>query len=133
LNVCPQAKIIHLVRNPLDCFHSMNSRRELDGDPIKIASTWVGYNACIRSFKKQLGDQYYLLKYEDLKADTEGELKKLCAWLDLPFDSNMLKDVKAYHGKNKGKAAFDSMSEDQQSLFSEIVKAECAHYQYHVA
>lgn len=125
-------RIIHLVRHPLDCFVSMQSRAELDANPIKIASTWLSYNITLRAYQEQLGSNYKLLRYEDLKENTEEALVDLCTWMGIEFEDQMLEGLSVYHGKNQGKSerAKELMSSRAYQDFKEIVESECKNYKY---
>lgn len=126
----PEIKIIHLVRNPIDCYLSMKSREEMDGDRFKIGPLWSGFNASIRNFGSQHPDNYYLLKYEDLKSSTGEELKKICDWIGLDYEENMLDSAKNYHGKNKNINLRDLLNKDELESLSSLVNTEALNYHY---
>lgn len=89
----PDIKLIHLVRSPIACYSSFAVRHELDGDPIRIAGSWVTAAAYMRSFharRSELARSYLEVRYEDLVASTRETLERVCEFLGLSFDSAML-------------------------------------------
>ncbi len=130
IGVNPSIKIIHLVRNPIDCFLSMKSRMEMDGSIEKIGSLWSAYNSYLRRFGSKNTENYYMLKYEDLKADPTDELKKICSWMGIKFQEEMISSVGQYHGKNKNVNLRDSLSERDSKDLIETVQSEANKYGY---
>jgi hypothetical protein len=126
----PDIKIIHLVRNPIDCFLSMKSRYEMDGDVYKIASLWSGFNARIRNFGENFPEKYYLVKYEELKINTSIELNKICDWIGLDYEEDMIKDLDLYHGKNKGIDLRSKLSNEEENNLIFLSKLEAQKYNY---
>ncbi|MDP5169151.1 MAG: sulfotransferase [Bacteroidia bacterium] len=99
----PDFKIIHLVRSPLESFLSFSVRHEMDSDPIKIAGSWLTLNAHVRTFFEdhpEFADQCLTLKYEDLMTDLEGEVKRVCAFIDIPFYSELVTKQEQRWGRN---------------------------------
>jgi Sulfotransferase family len=130
VNVFPSIKIIHLVRNPIDCFLSMKSRLEMDGSIEKIGSLWSAYNSYLRRFGNKNTENYYMLKYEDLKADPTKELEGLCSWIGIEFQEEMTSSIGEYHGKNRNVNLRDSLSEGDLTDLIETVQSEAAKYGY---
>lgn len=96
LKTCPQAKIVHIVRDGRDIYLSYKKIHEKS--PIKfgpkgiISSTlyWIDGLQRIQEFQiKQGNKQIYELRYEDLLCSPEYELKKLCNFLDIEWRSSM--------------------------------------------
>ena len=125
----PDMKIIHLVRNPIDSYNSFHSRGEMDGDPIKIAGSWLTLNANISNFftqNEQFKNQYLLIKYEDLISNTEKELKKICQFMDLEYEKNIIKNIEERWGKNTQKKTSPEISK----IILNIAKYELTTYGY---
>lgn len=109
----PQAKFIHLIRDGRDVCLSVSSWRKAE----KIAerfSTWrenaVLTTAVWWMWHVYLGRQdgasmpagiYYELKYEDLVTAPEIQVRKICEFLEIPFEDSM---VRFYEGRYKGGA-----------------------------
>ncbi len=128
--VLPRAKIIHMVRDGRDCavsawFHNQRvtpdwTRREfptLDSHLEKYAAAWAQENAEALAFAAQRPEAYCRVRYEDLLADTAGELARLCRFLGAS-------DAAATLDEACRRAAFETMSrgrppgqEDRASFF----------------
>ena len=85
LNLYPDAKIIHLVRNPMDVIASMKRRGVKSFDAV---GHWLFNNAAALRFKGH--EDYLLIKYEDMVADPQIEFAKICTYLGVDFDDRML-------------------------------------------
>lgn len=131
-SLLPGLRIVHLTRHPLGCFASLKSRHELDGNPVEIASSWVGLNAWVRESCAALADRgcYHALRYEDLVETPEATLRRLCAWIGVPFDAAMLAGLDDYHGRKKqGDRGLDVGDEEARALMS-VVRDEASRYGY---
>jgi hypothetical protein len=95
--IYPESKFIVLHRDPRDnaLVRWRKARREKkDISYCNFALTWnYTYNR-IAEKRKTIGQERFLdVKYEDLVSSPEEELKKICAFLDLPYREIML----SYH------------------------------------
>jgi hypothetical protein len=127
----PKLTIVHLVRAPLDCIASVMSRRELDGDAALAAAAWVRLNGALRRSEGIVGaGRYVRIRYEDLKTDTAGTLRRLCEGLGVTHDTGMLENADAYHGRNSGRDLASLLSPEERSTILEITAPERAHYGY---
>ena len=91
-----QARFVHLIRDGRDVAVSRGARavkRGREATPARVeAETWRRRIEGARAEAE--GVAHYLeLRYEDLIANAEGELRKVCGFIDLEFDPAML----AYH------------------------------------
>ena len=91
--VFPEARFIHVYRDPRDVALSMRERKWAPGpaELRRYARTWA--RAMRRHFEceKTLGpDRYTAVQYEKLVADPEGELRRICAFLGEAYDPAML-------------------------------------------
>jgi len=130
LDAAPKARFIHLIRHPFDCFASMKSRWEMDGNPARIAASWTAINSEFTKVGADLGaGQFYTLRYEDLRADTENRLKELMDWLGLPFDPSVLESDK-YYGKNKGLDTSRLITSEEERVIWEIAGSLAGQYGY---
>ncbi len=90
------ARFIHIVRNGTDVVTSIYDLRN------RYPDIWYGQNNQISDcFERWIKDikitlkhidktNHYCVRYESLIADTEAELKKLCQFMQISFESNML-------------------------------------------
>jgi hypothetical protein len=99
----PRAKFVHLIRDGRDVALSAVAWKKADkvfqdfstwpGDPWTTAALWwersvrLGREAAITLPP----DLYFELSYEALVADPEGESHRLCAFLGLAYDGEMLR------------------------------------------
>ncbi|MGF1521110.1 MAG: alpha/beta fold hydrolase [Leptolyngbyaceae cyanobacterium] len=96
--VFENAKYIHLVRHPyavIDSFvrNRMDKIFDLTNEnPYQLAQqAWATSNQNIAQFLKGVDPhRQYFLRYEDLVTDAEVVMGRLCAFLDIPFDAQVL-------------------------------------------
>lgn len=107
LQLYPEAQVLNMVRDPRDVLLSQKRkwRTRFLGDkyiPLKEAfRSWINYhpvtisklwNGSI-SAADRFGDhgRVYSLRFEDLLADPEKSVRKVCEFIDVSFDEAMLK------------------------------------------
>ena len=90
LQIFPQAKIIHIIRNPKDVIAS------------KIRVPWSPNSIIINAFKWKIDilygrkfaadhkDSYTEIRYEDLVSSPQSEIKRLLNFIDEPFEDAIL-------------------------------------------
>jgi len=92
----PQAKIVHVMRHPLDvCVSAMsnpvtqgfNSGYRLEDTAHHLAAVFELSEAYRHEL--DLGD--YVLRYEELVTDPPGQIRKLLGYLGLPFEEGCLR------------------------------------------
>ena len=87
----PEARFIHIIRDGRDVYLSV---RQNDPSKGNIAVTALEWSYKVSKAKKELSfvDQNHVLelKYEDLTNETADELKKICSFLQLDYEPNML-------------------------------------------
>jgi hypothetical protein len=97
----PGARFIHIVRDGRDvaCSYRETMARESDSPyrpklPISIDEISQRWSCDIRTIQGQLAglapEDKLETRYEDLAADPNGELTRICAWLGVPFAEVML-------------------------------------------
>ncbi len=92
----PQAKIVHVVRHPLDVCVSMMSNNMTHGFHCgyRIEDTAHHLAAVfdlVEHYRRELGLGELVLKYETLVADQAGQTKRLLDYLGLPFEDACLR------------------------------------------
>ncbi|NHZ84676.1 MAG: hypothetical protein GWP19_02210, partial [Planctomycetia bacterium] len=88
----PNAKFIHILRNPYSNFVSLRKYKSIKfGYPImrRIIRTLYN-NYYFLSHNKRRINNYYVLKYEDLVSDPRREIERLCNFLNLTFEEILL-------------------------------------------
>jgi Sulfotransferase family len=92
----PEARFVHVIRDGRDIALSrwdQRSRRGLEGPPVeRIAAQWDKKIRSARADAPKLR-HYVEVRYEDLIADTEATLRRVCEFVELDFDPAML----SYH------------------------------------
>ncbi len=85
----PEARFIHLIRDGRDVALSVLKQTWGPQSIEAAAEKWRSRVNRGRSQQPYLG--YYMeVKFEDLVLDTERELRRICEFIDLPFDERML-------------------------------------------
>lgn len=88
--VFPDAQFVHIIRDGRPSARSQIKAGWFD-NYTDAAKRWVNDIGMGRKAGEALGkDRYKEIRYEDLIEDTEGQLRDLCAWLDLDFCPEML-------------------------------------------
>ena len=81
LDLFPEGKVIHLVRDPRDVVLSLLSRGH---SVLSAAEVWL---AAVSSIQNQRARERVLeIRYEDLILKSEEVLEKVCRHLDIPFN-----------------------------------------------
>ena len=81
----PNSQHVFIIRNPLDVCASLYKRyNDLDW----AVNRWNNANHFVLSHLTM--DSTWLIRYEDLVTDSVTELTKLCAFLNLEYDNNLL-------------------------------------------
>jgi acyl transferase domain-containing protein/nucleoside-diphosphate-sugar epimerase len=96
--VFQEARYVHLVRHPLASIESFVRSRfdrflEERGDPREIAErTWADGNGNALEFRAALPpDRQLLIRYEALVRTPAAVMQEVCAFLDVPFDEDVLR------------------------------------------
>jgi hypothetical protein len=90
--VLPEARFIHLIRDGRDVALSRRARGMGADKPMaKTANLWRRRIEDARKQAKGLEGRYLELRYEDLVADPEPELRRICELIELDFDPAMLR------------------------------------------
>ncbi len=124
---CPDLRIIHLVRDPVDAFPSFATRHELDGDPVKVAGSWLTANARVRTWlAANAPDQHCAVRYEDLVADPRAAIAPVCELLGLSVADEMFANVE----QRWGKSTAPDIDGDTTALIRSVAASELAQYGY---
>ena len=88
----PESRFIHLIRDGRDVALSQSARAiNEQPPPAEQAARWVKR---IRKAREQAatlkGPRYVEARYEDLVRDPEGTLRRVCEFIDLPWDPAVL-------------------------------------------
>ena len=92
----PQARIIHMVRDPMDsCFSCFTHLFDGDNLPYSydlqaLGRYYVRYARLMQHWRSAIPDAVLDVRYEDLVRDTEGEVRRMLAHLGLEWDAACL-------------------------------------------
>ena len=87
----PEARFVHLIRDGRDVALSRRRRGMGEGKPLAdTARLWRRRIENARQQARRLRGRYLELRYEDLIADAEPELRRVCELIELDYDPAML-------------------------------------------
>lgn len=84
----PVAKFIHIVRDVRDYCLSIN--KAWGKNMMRAAQRWVDCIEGVKLVSKYFPSDYLEIRYEDLLNKPESELRNICFFLDIQFDSRIL-------------------------------------------
>jgi hypothetical protein len=94
--VLPEARFVHLVRDGRDVALSRRKRGMGADKPMaKTATLWRRRIEDARDQARKLDGRYLELRYEDLVADPEPPLRRICDLIELDFDPAMLRHAES--------------------------------------
>lgn len=87
----PDATMLHVMRDPRDRHASVIRRYEdVSRNVGPVTGRWLASAAALRRNQRRYPGQYRLVRYEDLVRDTEAVLADVCAFVDEPYEEEML-------------------------------------------
>lgn len=94
--ILPEAKIVDVRRHRLACCFStfttyFNSRTSMPTNLFDLGCYYQAYIDAIDHFERVLPGALHRVRYEEVVEDLEGEVRRLLARLDLPFDPACLR------------------------------------------
>jgi len=113
LQTFPDAKVIHIVRDPRDVVLSLMER---GASAYKAAERWLTSLSAIRNCRYH--SNVLEIKYEDLILETEKTLKKVSSYLNIEFNMEFF-TTNAHESKNVKKTdGFDTWGSKPTDSFS---------------
>jgi hypothetical protein len=94
LNVWPKAKFLNIIRDGRDVLASQLNTGEFNKTPAQIAKGWVSTHSSFRRMSQKNEGSGLEVFYEKLVAYPETEIKKICNFLNIEFDSTQLEFYK---------------------------------------
>jgi hypothetical protein len=144
VNWYPRVKIIHTLRDPRAIFISAAKlvragkwgvKEKLPPLPpgllynlldlielLHITRTWFDAVRLHSLYERDYGARYYLLRFEELMAEPEAQLHKLCHFLDVSFEPTMLEDL----------AVVGSSFSNQRRVMAGLDKQATGRWQEHI-
>lgn len=90
----PESRFIHIIRDGRDVVLSFKDLTWGPNGPIEAALRWRGWVELGRAAGRDLGEGRYLeVSYEDLAADPEPVLRRVCDFVELEFSEEMFRYV----------------------------------------
>lgn len=140
----PNWKFLHLFRDPRDNYAALKAGQEsyysmLGNDLLDtISSTIIRYKMGYKWMQNNIAifgeARYAKLRFEDLVANTEGEMKKIATWLNIPWNESLLLPSRGgipFKGNSHEKVEFDKVSSSNVGRWSErISKDEAAIFEF---
>lgn len=87
--VFPDAKFIHIIRNPYDAIHSY-VKSGIYKNYSDAAQRWKKSVEIASAFGKKNPGSYYEIEYEQLVENPELHIKNVCEFLAIAYEENML-------------------------------------------
>ena len=84
----PHARVIHIVRDPRDQVQS--AYKAWKKDRVRAAARWADGIRAARDALAEYPQRSMVVRYEDLVTEPTDVLGRICAFLELPFDTAML-------------------------------------------
>jgi len=84
VNVFPDAKFIHLIRDPVDVLHSY-LKHDIADDLDSAVARWRGSIESVREFEAT-SDAVLEIRYEEFVSDPESSIQSVCDFLDMQLD-----------------------------------------------
>lgn len=96
----PQARIIHVRRDPMDHCWAMYKQLFADAylytyEPGELARHYARYHRMMQSWQERFGDRYIDVAYEDLVERPEETLRKVLAYVGLSWQPGCLEFAKS--------------------------------------
>ena len=94
ISVFPDAKFIYIIRDYRDNILSFKKVRFDLKSTTALAYRWVRYNKDILKMKSKFPEKFISVQYEHLLQKPKEELERICKFLDIEYNSNMLEYYK---------------------------------------
>ena len=85
----PDAKYVHLVRDPRDMALSWKKTPGLRGGCVRAADIWQTEQNGIIEFRQIISSQTLQVRYEDILSDAKSSLKRICIFMGIQYTEDM--------------------------------------------
>jgi hypothetical protein len=87
----PDARIVHMIRDPRDRYASVRKRHGRDVPRVGAATgRWLVSTRLAERNRRRSPDRYLVVRYEDLARNPEGTMRDVCAFIGEPYTREML-------------------------------------------
>jgi hypothetical protein len=137
LQIYPGARVVHLVRDPRAVLASQKNRwrrKSLGGANVpwsEVVRVWVNYHPLtmarlwVKAHQAALDlarhPRFLLLRFEDLVADPEQEVRKLCEFLGIGFERDMLEVPQVGSSNRPNREAQKGISKDVLNRWERVL------------
>jgi UDP-N-acetylglucosamine transferase subunit ALG13 len=124
LKIFPEAKFIHIIRDPRDSVNG-HIKRLRKKNTFFLAWRWKRYNTLIEDYKRQIPNKFFTIKYENMVANIEETLTSLSMFLNIPYSDGILQDKSPQDFQSlENNKFFENLSSDKKNaLFNELKAA----------
>jgi hypothetical protein len=119
LQLFPESKFIHLIRDPRDNIISLKNVDFEGPFTALLAYRWQHSARKLYYIKKKFPEQFYTIRYEDLVREPEKYYREMCNFLSLPYYDHVFN---FYKKQDEAMQQFksDKVMKYHKSLFSPI-------------
>jgi hypothetical protein len=93
----PKCKLIYIFRHPIDVYSSYVKRSQIEKgkrwlklSPQDFSTMYSNNTGLALKYQSALEDSLLLIKYEDFTRQCEAEFRKICKFLDEPFEKEAI-------------------------------------------
>lgn len=124
LQLLPEAKILHIYRDPRDVVASFSKQRWCPTDKEQAAIWYRSIIARWFSIRPDLpANSYYEFKLEDLVNSTKSVVKEICEFVGLSYERQMLDiDLSKSHSGRWEKEYSEEERRDVHEVLGEVIK-----------
>jgi hypothetical protein len=111
LEAFPQAKILHMIRDPRDRFASSLARWKVRRGGVGVGTAeWIRSAEIARKNVARHPGNYLIVQYESLASDPVSVLEEICSFIGEPYDEKMLSmDGAELFKREGGNSSYGSM------------------------
>ena len=125
LDLIPNAKIISVIRDPRDVVASLSKQKWMPSNKAQSAKIYNDLIVEWIEIRRNLDKQSWIeVRLEDVVLEPESQIRKICDFIELPWEDNLLKiDLSK---SNSGQWKKDFSEEEQRSvipLLAEHIKS----------
>lgn len=92
----PDARFINLVRDGVDVVHSWSQHEKYNGNVVRPAIRWKEAVVEAHAFAEQYPEKSLEVRYERLVQEPEKTVARICQFVDLAYESEMLSRTDHY-------------------------------------
>jgi hypothetical protein len=118
VDVFPRARFIHLLRDGVDVVHSLSGMEQYAGEMVAPAHRWKRAATAARQFSVHRPSRLLEVRYERLCREPEEVLRRVCQFVDLSYEADMLSRTSHYDEMEEAQSvshyekAFEAISTD---------------------